>query len=135
MLGHHPGRFKAAVSENPVTDMLSEFANADAGRYVGRESAGVEQPWRDIQKLLAVSPYTKIHENHAPLLLLQAESDLRCPPVNSEMAFNILRILGREVEMIRYPGESHVMFIIGRPDRRQDRMERIVSWFSRHLNS
>jgi dipeptidyl aminopeptidase/acylaminoacyl peptidase len=51
------------------------------------------------------------------------------------MVFAILRLLGREVEMIRYPGESHVMFIIGRPDRRQDRMERIVSWFSQHLKT
>jgi dipeptidyl aminopeptidase/acylaminoacyl peptidase len=135
MLGHHPGRFKAAVSENPVTDMLSEYANADGGRFIGREAAGVEEPWNNLQKFLDVSPYTRIHQNHAPLLLLQAESDLRCPPVNSEMVFNILRILGREVEMIRYPGESHVMFIIGRPDRRTDRMERIVSWFSQHLKT
>ncbi len=72
------------------------------------------------------SPYARIHLNEAPLLLLQCEDDLRCPPVNSEIPFAILKTLGREVEMVRYPGESHVMFIIGRPDRRVDRIERIV---------
>jgi dipeptidyl aminopeptidase/acylaminoacyl peptidase len=79
------------------------------------------------------SPYAKIHLNEAPLLLLQCEDDLRCPPVNSEIPFAILKTLGREVEMVRYPGESHVMFILGRPDRRVDRLERIVGWFREHL--
>lgn len=35
--------------------------------------------------------------------------------------------------MIRYPGESHIMLAIGRPDRRVDRLERIVAWFEKHL--
>ena len=51
------------------------------------------------------------------------------------MVFTILRSLGREVEMVRYPDESHVMLMIGRPDRRVDRIERIVGWFERHLGS
>jgi dipeptidyl aminopeptidase/acylaminoacyl peptidase len=49
------------------------------------------------------------------------------------MVFHILRTLGREVEMIRYPAETHVMLAIGRPDRRVDRIERIVAWFTKHL--
>ena len=65
--------------------------------------------------------------------MLQAENDLRCPPGQTEMVFAILKSLGREVEMIRYPGESHVMFINGRPDRRVDRIKRIVAWFRQHL--
>jgi dipeptidyl aminopeptidase/acylaminoacyl peptidase len=133
MLGHHPGVFAAAVSENPVTDMLSEYANSDGGRFIGRAGVGVDEPWEHLTEFLDRSPYTRIHLNHAPLLLLQAENDLRCPPGQSEMVFNILRVLGRDVEMIRYPGESHVMFIIGRPDRRIDRVERIVGWFQKHL--
>jgi hypothetical protein len=46
-----------------------------------------------------------------------------------------LRTLGREVEMIRYQDESHVMLAIGRPDRRVDRIERIVGWFQKHLEA
>jgi dipeptidyl aminopeptidase/acylaminoacyl peptidase len=36
-------------------------------------------------------------------------------------------------EMVRYPGEYHVMFVNGRPDRRIDRLERILDWFGRYL--
>src|SRR5262249_20408845 len=76
-----------------------------------------------------------LHRNESPLLLLQAESDMRCPPTQSELPFAILKRLGRPVEMVRYPDESHVMFIIGRPDRRIDRLERVVDWFTRHLTT
>jgi dipeptidyl aminopeptidase/acylaminoacyl peptidase len=34
---------------------------------------------------------------------------------------------------VRYPEESHLLLILGRPDRRVDRLERIVDWFERYL--
>lgn len=133
LLGHAPGRFAAAVSENPVTDLIAEFGNSDFGTDIGRAATGKKLPSDSFQAWLDVSPYTKIHLNEAPLLLLQCEQDLRCPPINSELPFAILKTLGREVEMIRYPAESHIMFMIGRPDRRVDRLERILGWFHQHL--
>lgn len=133
MLAHHPGVFRAGVSENPVADLLVEWATSDFGWVLGRRATNVQNPWDDIEAWLARSPSTRMHQNHAPLLLLQAENDMRCPPGNTEMIFNILRTLGREVEMIRYPQESHLMLAIGRPDRRVDRIERIVGWFKQHL--
>jgi dipeptidyl aminopeptidase/acylaminoacyl peptidase len=135
LLSRHPGAFKAAVSENPVTDMLAQFASSDFGIQIGSGAIGVDQPWDHLAEYLERSPYTKIHLNEAPLLLLQAEQDHRCPPGQSEMVFTILRSLGREVEMVRYPDESHVMLMIGRPDRRVDRIERIVGWFEKHIGT
>jgi len=134
MLANHPGVFKAAVSENPVTDLLGEWATSDFGRFIARRAIEVQSPWEDIDRFVTRSPFYRMHENHAPLLLLQAENDMRCPPGNSDMVFHILRTLGRDVEMIRYPAESHVMLAIGRPDRRVDRLERIVDWFKKHLD-
>ena len=74
-----------------------------------------------------------LHRNKAPLLLLQAEGDLGGPAGQTEIAFTMLRRLGRTVEMVRYPDEFHVMMETGRPDRRVDRLERIVDWFERYL--
>ena len=135
MVANHPGVFRAAVSENPVTDLLLEWGTSDFGRIIGLGALGVRDPWEDRDAFLEHSPTTRMHECVTPLLLLQAENDLRCPPGNSEVVFEILRSLGREVEMIRYPGESHIMLGIGRPDRRVDRLERIVDWFTTHLGS
>ena len=135
MLARHPGVFAAAVSENPVTDLLGEWATSDFGRFIGRRAIGVQNPWEDVEAFLSRSPWVKIHLNHAPLLLLHAEADMRCTPGNSEMVFHILRSLGREVEMVRYPAETHLMLALGRPDRRVDRIERIVAWFEKHLGA
>jgi len=66
-------------------------------------------------------------------LLLVSENDLRCPPIHSDIAFTALRMAGITAEMVRYPEESHVMFVNGRPDRRADRLERILGWFGRYL--
>jgi dipeptidyl aminopeptidase/acylaminoacyl peptidase len=133
LLGRHPGRFKAAVSENPVTDLIGMFGSSDVGWLLGRSAAGIETPGDGWERLLDRSPIRDLHRNESPLLLLQAENDLRCPPGQSEIAFAVLRSLGRTVELARYPGEAHTLIVDGQPVRRVDRLERIVSWFERYL--
>jgi dipeptidyl aminopeptidase/acylaminoacyl peptidase len=133
LLGHHPGRFAAAVSENPVLDLFSFYGESDYGFTIAQHVGGVQEPWDDFGRMLEKSPGALLHRNTAPLLLLQAEGDLRCPAGQTEIAFTMLRKLGRTVEMVRYPEESHLLLSIGRPDRRVDRLECIVDWFERYL--
>jgi dipeptidyl aminopeptidase/acylaminoacyl peptidase len=133
LLGHHPGRFAAAVSENPVLDLFSFYGQSDYGFTIAKHVGGVEEPWDDFPRMLDRSPAALLHRNEAPLLLLQAEGDLRCPAGQTDIAFTMLRRLGRTVEMVRYPEEPHILMEIGRPDRRVDRLERIVDWFERYL--
>ena len=133
MMGHFPGRFAAGVSENPVTDMVSELGGSDFGTAMDETTVGLGSLPEDIDEFLRRSPYTHIHKAQAPLLLLQSEQDLRCPAIQSELVFAMLRQRGRTVEMVRYPDESHYLAGIGRPDRRVDRIERIVEWFGKYL--
>jgi dipeptidyl aminopeptidase/acylaminoacyl peptidase len=133
LLGHHPGRFAAAVSENPVLDLFSFYGESDYGFTIAKHVGGVEEPWDDFGRMLEKSPGAQLHRNTAPLLLLQAEGDLRCPAGQTDIAFTMLRKLGQTVEMVRYPEESHLLLTFGRPDRRVDRLERIVDWFERYL--
>ncbi len=133
MLGHFPERFAAGVSENPVTDLVSELGGSDFGTLMDQTAVGAGSLPEDIHEFLRRSPYTLIHKARAPLLLLQAEQDLRCPAIQSELVFAMLRQRGRVVEMVRYPDESHYLAGIGRPDRRVDRIERIGEWFEKHL--
>jgi dipeptidyl aminopeptidase/acylaminoacyl peptidase len=68
-----------------------------------------------------------------PLLMLQGEADLRCPPQDNEQLFVALRQLRRTVEYVLYPNESHTYGNAGRPDRRIDRQTRMLAWFDRYL--
>jgi dipeptidyl aminopeptidase/acylaminoacyl peptidase len=133
LLGHHPGRFSAAVSENPVLDLFSFYGESDYGFTIAQHVAGLEQPFDDFARMIDRSPGSQLHRNTAPLLLLQAEGDLRCPAGQTDIAFALLRKLGQTVEMVRYPEEFHLLLSVGRPDRRVDRLERIVDWFERYL--
>jgi len=127
-------RFRAAVSENGVTNQISGWANSDSGVDYNRmallgaplDAAGVEKLWRQ-------SPLRNVANVHTPLLILQAEDDHRCPAADAEQLFVSLRVLGRTVEYVLYPEESHVYMAAGRPDRRIDRSERVIAWFDRFL--
>jgi dipeptidyl aminopeptidase/acylaminoacyl peptidase len=133
LMGRHPGRFAAGVSENPVTDLASFLGTSDYGAWIAEIAAGTSALADGRERLADRSPATWIERNEAPLLLLQAERDMRCPADQTELVFAALRKLGRPVEMVRYPEESHLLGFSGRPDRRVDRLERIVAWFGRHL--
>ncbi|MEX1168879.1 MAG: alpha/beta fold hydrolase [Chloroflexota bacterium] len=127
-------RFRAAVSENGVANQVSSWANSDSGAEYTRASLmgdplspeGVDHLWQQ-------SPLRNVRAIHTPLLLFQAESDLRCPPQDNEQLFVALRHLRRTVEYVLYPEESHVFSSSGRPDRRIDRMTRMLDWFDRYL--
>ena len=129
LLGHHPGRFRAGISENPVSNWVSWYGGSDLPGYTDERFVGIGRLPEDIDAFLAASPFMSIHRNTAPLLLLQSEADLRCPPEQSEILFAILRSRGVRTQLVRYPGETHFLAGIGRPDRRVDRLRRIVAWF------
>ncbi len=127
-------RFRAAVSENGVTNQVSAWANSDTGPEYCRAARmgdvttaeGVEMLWRQ-------SPLRNVANVHTPLLMLQSEADRRCPVGDNEQFFLALRWLRREVELVLYPEEYHVIQATGRIDRRIDRMTRVLDWFDSHL--
>jgi dipeptidyl aminopeptidase/acylaminoacyl peptidase len=131
LLANFPGRFKVGVSENPFTTVMADYGAGDSAEEI-EDGMGLPA-WPDVALWHERSPVFNITRSSAPLLLLVSENDLRCPPIHSEIAFTALRMAGVRAEMVRYPEESHVMFVNGRPDRRIDRLERILDWFGRYL--
>jgi len=127
-------RFRAGVSSNGVTNQVSAFAHCDVGYiYNSQEGLGEATSAQGVRALWRQSPLKNVADVHTPLLILQGESDLRCPPADNEQYFIALRKLGREVEYVLYPDSDHSMSSSARPDRRVDRMERIVGWFDKYL--
>jgi len=53
----------------------------------------------------------------------------------SEEMFGALRLLGKTVELVRFPEESHDLSRGGRPDRRVERLRRIAGWYERFLGT
>src|SRR4051812_23187239 len=44
LLGHHPGRFRAGVSENPVSTWVSWYGGGDPARHPNQRVFGVGRP-------------------------------------------------------------------------------------------
>ena len=124
-------RFRAAISSNGVSNQVSAVANCDIG-VLWTPRLGWGFPPDDLERLWAQSPLAYADRITTPLLMLQGESDLRCPASDNEQLFSALRVRGREVEYVLYPEESHAMQAIGRPDRRIDMLERTAAWLERH---
>jgi len=127
-------RFKAAVSVAGVSNQVSAWADGDAGVDFNRwaklgaplDDEGMEKLWRQ-------SPLSNVANVRTPLLMLQGEEDRRCKASDNVQLFTALRVLGRTVEFVLYPEESHVYFTTGRPDRRLDHMNRMLDCFDRYL--
>ena len=124
-------RFRAAVAMRSISNLVSEYAQHDIVPW-GRNEMGPE-PWPDSDELWRRSPIRYVRSITTPLLLTHGEMDLRCAISQAEEMFGALRLLGKEVELVRFPGESHDLSRGGRPDRRVERLIRIAGWFGKHL--
>jgi dipeptidyl aminopeptidase/acylaminoacyl peptidase len=119
------------VAGNGVSNQISSVANCDLGT-LWTPRLGWGRPPADSERLWQQSPLAHADRITTPLLMLQGEADLRCPPADNEQLFVALRALGRPVEYVLYPEESHLMQATGRPDRRIDMLERSERWFRAH---
>jgi dipeptidyl aminopeptidase/acylaminoacyl peptidase len=126
----HTDRFRAAYIGAPVSDLVSFFGTSDIPLFARQEIGG--WPWEAEAAFKLHSPLTHLTNCQTPVLLLHREGDLRCPIAQSEQIFHTLKLLGREVEFVRYPGGSHG---VATPSQNVDQMERIAAWYTSHVSS
>jgi dipeptidyl aminopeptidase/acylaminoacyl peptidase len=127
----HTNRFKAAVSERAVNNLVSMFGSSDLFWVFERQFGG--PMWENVDAYLDRSPSTYAQQMETPVLVLHSEQDLRCNIEQGEHLFTLLRLLGKDVEMVRFPAESHELSRGGSPIHRVMRFETILEYFGRYL--
>jgi len=128
----HTNRFKAALSERAVNHMVSAFGSSDLFWIFERQLGG--SMYDNVDTWLALSPATYAKDIETPLLIVHSENDLRCDIEQGEHLFTLLRLQGKEVEMLRFPGEGHELSRSGSPAHRVQRFEAVLEWFGRYLS-
>jgi dipeptidyl aminopeptidase/acylaminoacyl peptidase len=126
-------RFSAAVSMRSISNLVSEYSQHDIVLWGALELG--PPPWPDSDELWRRSPIRYVKNIRTPLLLTCGEMDLRCAISQSEEMFGAMALLGKTVELVRFPEESHDLSRNGRPDRRVERLRRIGGWFERFLGT
>ena len=128
----HSQRFKAAVASRMVSNLYSAWGSGDYTWMLWSwEFEGMPQERTALY--LERSPISYVGEMHTPLLITHAVDDLRCSIGQSDQMYTALKVLKREVKMVRLPSGGHDVSRTGKPSLRVERIQHILGWMDEHL--
>lgn len=128
----HTTRFKAAVTQRSVSNLISMWGSSDFN-WAFQSEFGDEVPWENLRNYWRQSPMKYMGKVKTPTLVIHSEQDLRCAIEQGEQVFVALKKIGVDTEMVRFPDEPHGLSRGGRTDRRVERLKHIVRWFDKYL--
>lgn len=121
-------RFKAAVSGAGSSNILASYGT---DMYIREYEAELGTPWGNPDAWMRVS-YPFLHADRivTPTLFVCGEKDFNVPLLNSEQMYQALSSLGRDTQLIIYPGQFHE---ITRPSYQRDRAQRYLDWYGKYV--
>ena len=120
-------RFKAAMSG---ASLGLTTANYGHDHYQLMYELEFGLPWEFPERWVKLSPFSKVQNITTPTLWMGGALDWNVPIINSEQMYIGMKRLGRDTQLVVYPGEHHG---IRRPSFEKDRLERWLAWFDEHL--
>jgi len=120
-------RFKAASSGASLGLVTANYGH-DHYQLMYELEFGL--PWEHPERWVELSPFSKVEAITTPTLWMGGALDWNVPIINSEQMYIAMKRLGRETQLVVYPGEHHG---IRRPTFEKDRLERWLAWFDHYL--
>ncbi|MGY6631390.1 MAG: S9 family peptidase [Wenzhouxiangella sp.] len=122
--------YAASISHAGISAITSYWGEGWWGYgYSGIASRG-SFPWNNPELYVGQSPVYSADRITTPLLLVTGDSDTNVPPGESHNMFTALKLLGREVELVEFPGEDH--HILDR-EQRYVWWDTMLAWFDKYL--
>jgi dipeptidyl aminopeptidase/acylaminoacyl peptidase len=112
---------------------MFSFMASDFGFATPREFKGYWWQKKNFQFYWNMSPLKYVQRMKTPILIIHSEQDHRCPIGQAEELYTALKVLKRDVEMVRFPDEPHGLSRHGSPRRREKRLEFILNYVDRYL--
>jgi len=122
-------RFKAAISGAGSALFASMYGH---DRYIRDYELELGYPWKDKAVWDKVSPFYKITNITTPTLFMGGDIDWNVPILGGEQMYQALKSLGRETELVVYPGEYHEF---KSPSHLKDRLERYLAWYAHYVKA
>ncbi len=120
-------RFKAAMSGASEALYRANYGH-DHYQLTWEQELGL--PWENGAEWERISPYNEVAKITTPTLWMGGSEDWNVPVLNSEQMYMAMKRLGRETQLIVYPGEHHG---IRRPSFQKDRWERYLAWLKKYV--
>lgn len=122
--------FAAAISHAGISMISSYWGEGYWGYGYNAVSAAESFPWNRPDIYVDQSPLFAADKIVTPLLLLHGASDTNVPPGESEQMYTALKLLGKEVEYIKYDGQNH--FILDYK-KRKAWSDAQIAWYDKWL--
>jgi len=120
-------RFKAAISGAGATKFDSMYGH---DQYILDYETELGRPWDKPAVWDHVSMYSKVANVTTPTLFMGGDIDWNVPILGGEQMYQSLKSLGKETELVVYPGEYHEFKT---PSHLKDRMERYLAWYAHYV--
>ena len=129
----HTNRFRAAVTQRSISNLVSMFGTSDIGYFFNVHHLSGALPWSDPKVYEYRSPLTYVANVTTPIMIIHSDQDLRCPFEQAEQFFVALRQLRKTARLVRFAGENHELSRSGKPKNRAERLRQILSWMTVYL--
>jgi dipeptidyl aminopeptidase/acylaminoacyl peptidase len=98
--------FAASVMFVGISNQLSKFGTTDISNEMHLVHAR-SYPWDKWQYYLERSPIYWAHQSKTPLLIMHGKDDPRVHPAQSMEMYRYMKVQGKDVRLVYYPGEGH----------------------------
>ena len=123
-------RFKAAATQKPVINWISESLTMDATPFTSRYWFD-KKPWEDPMSYWNRSPLSLVGNVKTPTLVVVGSEDYRTPVSEAEQYYAALQIRGVPTALVKVPGASHGG-LTARPSQSAAKAAAILAWFDKY---
>jgi dipeptidyl aminopeptidase/acylaminoacyl peptidase len=122
-------RFKAAISGAGSAFFASLYGH---DQYILDYDAELGHPWENRAVWDKISSFYRVANITTPTLFMGGDIDWNVPIIGGEQMYEAMKSLGRETELVVYPGEYHGFKT---PSHIKDRLERNLSWYAHYVKA
>jgi len=128
----HTNRFKAAVTQRSVSNLISMYGTSDFNFTLEFEF-GKRPPFEIMKLYWEQSPIAYFKHVKTPTLVIHSGKDYRTPVGEGEQVFVALKRMKVETEFLLFFNESHGLSRSGKTLNRIVRLKHILRWFDKYL--
>jgi dipeptidyl aminopeptidase/acylaminoacyl peptidase len=120
-------RFKAAISGAGAAEFTSLYGH---DQYQKDYLTELGYPWENQAVWNKVAPFYRVKEITTPALFMGGSIDWNVPILGGEQMYQALKALGRDTQLVVYPGEYHEFTT---PSHMEDRLKRYLAWYGHYV--
>jgi len=120
-------RFKAAISGAGAAEFTSLYGH---DQYQKDYFTELGYPWEKRDVWDRIAPFYKVKDVTTPAMFMGGSIDWNVPILGGEQMYQALKALGRETQLVVYPGEYHEFTV---PSHIEDRLKRYLAWYGHYV--